>query len=39
MTTIKAMRLADHQQTGGFLTFDDLHLSPPPASVSDQRPF
>jgi hypothetical protein len=29
----------DHQQTGGFLTFDDLHLSPPPASVSDQRPF
>ena len=29
----------DHQQTGGPLTFDDLHLSPPPASVSDQRPF
>jgi hypothetical protein len=28
-----------HQQTGGPLTFDDLHLSPPPASVSDQRPF
>ena len=28
----------DHQQTGGPLTFDDLHLSPPPASVSDQRP-
>ncbi len=29
----------DHQQTGGPLTFDDLHLSRPPASVSDQRPF
>ena len=29
----------DHQQTGGPLTFDDLHLSPPPAGVSDQRPF
>lgn len=29
----------DHQQTGGPLTFDDLHLSPPPGSVSDQRPF
>ena len=29
----------DHQQTGGPLTFDDLHLSPPPASVSDQRLF
>src|ERR1700735_3947758 len=29
----------DHEQTGGPLTFDDLHLSPPPASVSDQRPF
>ena len=29
----------DHQETGGPLTFDDLHLSPPPASVSDQRPF
>jgi hypothetical protein len=29
----------DHQQTGGPLTFEDLHLSPPPASVSDQRPF
>ena len=28
-----------HQQTGGPLIFDDLHLSPPPASVSDQRPF
>jgi hypothetical protein len=29
----------DHQQTGAPLTFEDLHLSPPPASVSDQRPF
>jgi hypothetical protein len=29
----------DHQQTGGPLTFDDLRLSPSPASVSDQRPF
>jgi hypothetical protein len=28
----------DHQQTGAPLTFDDLHLSPPPASMSDQRP-
>jgi hypothetical protein len=27
-----------HQQTGGPLTFDDLHLSPPPARASDQRP-
>ena len=32
-------RLYDVQQTGGPLTFEDLHLSPPPASVSDQRPF
>ena len=29
----------DHQETGGPLTFDDLDLSPPAASVSDQRPF
>jgi len=29
----------DHQQTGAPLTFDDLHLSPSPASVSDERPF
>ena len=29
----------DHQQTGGPLTFDDLRLSPSPASVADQRPF
>jgi hypothetical protein len=28
----------DHQQTGGPLTFDDLHLRPSSASVSDQRP-
>jgi len=28
----------DHQQTGGPLTFDDLRLSPSPASVGDQRP-
>jgi hypothetical protein len=28
----------DHQQTGGPLTFDDLRLSPSPASVADQRP-
>jgi hypothetical protein len=29
----------DHQQIGGPLTFDDLCLSPSPASVGDQRPF
>jgi hypothetical protein len=29
----------DHQQTGGPLTFDDLRISPSPASVGDQRPF
>jgi hypothetical protein len=29
----------DHQQTGGPLTFDDLRLSPSPASDGDQRPF
>ena len=29
----------DHQQTGGPLTFDDLRLSPLPASVGDQPPF
>jgi hypothetical protein len=28
----------DHQQTGGPLSFDDLRLSPSPASVGDQRP-
>ena len=28
----------DHQQTGGPLTFDDLHPSPSPASVGDQWP-
>ena len=28
----------DHQQTGGPLTFDDLHLRPSSASVGDQRP-
>jgi hypothetical protein len=28
----------DRQQTGGPLTFDDLRLSPSPASVDDQRP-
>jgi len=28
----------EHQQTGGPLTLDDLHLSSSPASVSDQRP-
>ena len=28
----------DHQQTGGPLTFDDLRLSPSPASLGDQRP-
>jgi hypothetical protein len=28
----------DHQQTGGPLTFEDLHLRPLSASVSDQRP-
>jgi hypothetical protein len=28
----------DHQQTGGPLTFDDLHLRPSSPSVSDQRP-
>jgi hypothetical protein len=29
----------DHQQTGGLLTFDDLHLRPSSASVGDQQPF
>jgi len=29
----------DHQQTGGPLTFDDLRLTPSPASVGDQWPF
>jgi len=29
----------DRRQTGGPLTFDDLRLSPSPASVDDQRPF
>src|SRR5271154_2815138 len=28
----------DHKQTGGPLTIDDLRLSPPAASVGDQRP-
>ena len=28
----------DHQQTGGPLAFDDLRLSPSPASMGDQRP-
>src|SRR6266446_7206297 len=28
----------DHQQTGGPLTDDDLHLSPSPASLGEQRP-
>jgi hypothetical protein len=28
----------DHQQTGGPLTFEDLRLSPSPATVGDQRP-
>jgi hypothetical protein len=28
----------DHQQTGGPLTGDDLHLSPSPASLGEQRP-
>jgi hypothetical protein len=31
-------RHCDHQQIGGPLTFDDLHLLPSSASVSDQRP-
>ena len=29
----------DHQQTGGPLTGDDLHLNPSPASLGEQRPF
>jgi hypothetical protein len=29
----------DQQQTGGPLTFDDLRLSPSPASLGDQPPF
>jgi hypothetical protein len=29
----------DHQQTGGPLTGDDLHLSPLPARLGEQRPF
>src|SRR6202035_5890910 len=28
----------DHQQTGGPLTRDDLHLNPSPASLGEQRP-